>query len=370
MTILSPITNGLRKNSMDQPISIMAFPHRGNSYTECFYGALEIIGVKVVEGTFAGRWLLENLHGIEFVHLHWPSFFYNRPNPLRCLRQFALFVFFLALLRWRRISLVWTVHNLLPHDECVVPKLHWLVRQILVRASCLLPVHGRSAESIVLRAFPAARGRTVVIDHGHWIGYYPDTISRSEARKSLSLGEKCPVFLFMGTCKPYKNLEGLIDAFSRLPGAAKLVIAGRFQNPNYESAIRAAIATAPDRIRLHSGFVPDEDVQIFLRACDFVVMPYKEILTSGSAMLALSFGRPVVAPAIGFLKDVIEPGCGILYDTAERDGLPEAMGSAIVTKFDEAEIIAQAKSHDWKKSARIFAEALMSSCGHCTDRRD
>ena len=43
-------------------------------------------------------------------------------------------------------------------------------------------------------------------------------------------------------------------------------------------------------------FVPDGEVQHYLLAADAVVLPFKEILTSGSAMLALSFGRPVVAP--------------------------------------------------------------------------
>ena len=46
-------------------------------------------------------------------------------------------------------------------------------------------------------------------------------------------------------------------------------------------------------------YIPDAELQVWLRAADVVVLPFRDILTSGSAILALSFGRAVVAPALG-----------------------------------------------------------------------
>jgi glycosyltransferase involved in cell wall biosynthesis len=40
------------------------------------------------------------------------------------------------------------------------------------------------------------------------------------------------------------------------------------------------------------------------RAADLVVLPYRETLNSGTAMLALSFDRPVLAPALGALSEL------------------------------------------------------------------
>ncbi|MEZ4597387.1 MAG: glycosyltransferase [Chloroflexota bacterium] len=49
------------------------------------------------------------------------------------------------------------------------------------------------------------------------------------------------------------------------------------------------------------GNVPDDRMQVFLRAADVMVLPYRDVLTSGSAILAMTFGLPVVAPRIGCL---------------------------------------------------------------------
>jgi glycosyltransferase involved in cell wall biosynthesis len=225
-------------------------------------------------------------------------------------------------------------------------------------------IHGSSAEADVLREFPAIAGRTVLIQHGHWIGYYPNTVSCSAARSRLGLTEGEFVFLFVGLCKPYKNLEGLIRAFGRLPGNPVLVIAGKFQDATYEATIRTAVSHSGNRIVLHSGFVRHEDMQVYLRACNVLVTPYNEVLSSGSAILGLSFGRPVIAPAIGCLKDLIVEGCGFLYDPSRPEGLQDAMRAAMDLKFDEAHIMAEALKLDWRESAKIVVNSLASLCRH------
>lgn len=61
-------------------------------------------------------------------------------------------------------------------------------------------------------------------------------------------------------------------------------------------------------MHLHLDFIPKEKVQLFFRAADGVVLPYTEILNSGSALLALSFNRPVLVPekgAMGELQDQV-----------------------------------------------------------------
>jgi len=336
----------------------MAFHRRGNSYIDCFYPAVEALGVEVCEGEFSGRWLLKNLHNVDYIHIHWPSHFYNDPQRRKCLRNFALFLFLLTLARWRGVHLIWTIHNLYPHDRCVVQQLDPLTRRLLVKIGVRFFVHGSSAKAEVLREFPVLAGRVVQIDHGHWIGYYPNTMACSAARSRLGLAESEFVFLFIGLCKPYKNLEGLIRAFQELPGNPVLMIVGKFQDTTYEAAIRVAISRSRGRIILHSGFVRHEEMQVYLRACNVVATPYKEILSSGSAILALSFGRPVIAPAIGGLKDLIVEGCGFLYDPSQPEGLQDAMGAAMDARFDEAHIMARALKLDWRESAKILVNSL------------
>jgi beta-1,4-mannosyltransferase len=338
----------------------MAFHRRGNSYLDCFYPPIEALGVKVYEGEFSGRWLLKNLRGVDYIHIHWPSFFYNVPERRKCFRGFFLFLFFLTLARWRGARLIWTVHNLYPHDRCVVPQLDTLTRQLLIKRGSCFFVHGTSAKTEVLREFPAMEGRIVLIDHGHWVDYYPNEVPCSTARSRLGLPDSAFVFLFIGLCKPYKNLEGLISAFAKLPGNPVLVIAGKFQDAAYEAVIRRAVSELGDRVVLRSGFVRHEDMQVYFRACNVLVTPYHEVLSSGSAILGLSFGRPVIAPAIGALKDLITENSGILYDPSRSEGLLEAMRSAMDMKFDETQIRAEALKHDWGNTAKIVVNSLAS----------
>jgi glycosyltransferase involved in cell wall biosynthesis len=72
-------------------------------------------------------------------------------------------------------------------------------------------------------------------------------------------------------------------------------------------------------------FFPNEDFQIYLNACDVVTLPFTEVLTSGTAITALGFGKPVILPALGCLPELINDGAGILYDPRDSQNLGEAM---------------------------------------------
>jgi glycosyltransferase involved in cell wall biosynthesis len=345
-------------------VSIIAFPYRGSSYTECFYPAIEGLGAQVRAGVPAGRWLLKNLRNAHYIHIHWPSFLYGYPGRWRSIYGFATFVFMLLLARLRGIGLIWTIHNLYPHDRCIVPHLDIWARYLLVRLGTMFVVHGHAAAMAVAREFPSTCGRVVVIQHGHWIGYYADGIDRCAARTRLAIGNHERVFLFFGLCKPYKNLEALVETFAHFGEDATLVIAGAFQDPVYETRIRALVMQSGARILLHSsGYVPADEVQIYFKACDVVVAPYLDVLTSGTAMLALSFGRPFIGPASGFIREVIVNECGCLYDPAKPATLQEAMRKAMDMNWDESEIILHAKKHDWTQSARLFLTSLKTSRG-------
>ena len=71
------------------------------------------------------------------------------------------------------------------------------------------------------------------------------------------------------------------------------------------SAIREFLSLAGDpRIRLTLGHVPDDQVQVYLRAADLVALPFRDITNSGSALLALGFDRPVLVPDRGAMGEL------------------------------------------------------------------
>ena len=337
---------------------VIAVQRDAPAYDDCFYAALEGHGVRVIEGSLSGRWLATNVRAGDYVHLQFPSFCYSgAPTRLGLLFGFTRFVALLLLVRLRRGKLLWTAHNLMPHDATPFPYLDRLGRKIVIGLSDRVFVHGPSAARALAKQFPGVHPKLAVIHHGHWLDYYPRSQSRADARAKLGLPCDAHVFLFIGLCKPYKNLHGLIDTFRRRSGASLLLIAGKFARDGYRERI-AALADGEPRIRLYPRRIPDAELQTFLGACDCVVLPYLQTLTSGAAMLALSFGRPVVSVRRGSLQDVITDEVGILFDPSEPDGLERALQAAADRRFDEARILAHARRFTWTSAARAFVDAL------------
>ncbi len=105
--------------------------------------------------------------------------------------------------------------------------------------------------------------------------------------------------------RPYKGLEELLPAFRALPEAdVRLLLAGQPGSHAYLAAL-TDLAGGDPRIHLVPQYVPAEEVQVYLNAADFCVLPYRQITTSGAALLMFSFGLPVIAPGIGAFPNLI-----------------------------------------------------------------
>jgi glycosyltransferase involved in cell wall biosynthesis len=134
--------------------------------------------------------------------------------------------------------------------------------------------------------------------------------------------------------RPYKGVVELAEAFARVhEPAARLLIAGRALDDAYESRLRG-LATGDPRVRLALGFVPDDELQIYLRAADVVAAPFLEILTSGSVLLAMSYERAVIAPRRGCVAETLDDAGGLLYDPADPAGLEGALRAAMTADLD------------------------------------
>ena len=337
---------------------IVALPKSGHAYNELFYRAVESEGVQVVEGDFSGSWIWSNVKAGDALHLHWPSHSYETKGGQGAQLWSVLRWAALVLLgRYKGARIIWTAHNLLPHVPSNPPSVDVLARHLLIAVADLILVHGNSAAQTLVDRFPRVRGKLVLIPHGNWIGYYPATHCRETAQAALRVSSETFVFLFIGACARYKNLDGLVRSFLELGGDALLIVAGRFEDVSYYEEVLGLAKSSP-RIRLYPGFVPDSEVQKYLIACDAVVVPYREILTSGSAMLAFSFGRPVVSVSLGFLKDVVTPEVGMLFGPDEPDGLRRALMEIQVRHFDEEAILDHARHYTYEEAAKLFIKAL------------
>ena len=331
----------------------------GDSYTACFNAALLARGIEVLEASWSGKWLVASVRRGDVLHLHWPSFLYTVPgSKVATWRGLLRFTVLMSLMRARGARIVWTAHNLYPHDDGHA-LVHRVGRRIVVWLASRVYVHGPTAAAQVRRELRVPAARLVLVEHGNWIDFYPNTLTRELARQHLDIPSDVFVYLFVGLCKPYKNLEMLVRSHAALADASRLWIVGRFQTDDYRERVRQAAAQADtSRVTLVDAFVPAADLQLYLNACDAVVLPYRETLTSGAAMLALSFGRPVIGPSLGSLPEVVRDDCGVLYDPESAGGLVEAMREVQGRHFDPGRILGRAREFSWTRSADSFVKTM------------
>jgi glycosyltransferase involved in cell wall biosynthesis len=171
----------------------------------------------------------------------------------------------------------------------------------------------------------------LVIPIGNYIGLYGLPRDRAASRAALELPQEGPVLLCLGALRPYKNVEGLIDAFGMLSEAGRgtLLIAGAAKSPVYAAELLARARGVPG-VQVRATFVPDAELPTYLAAADFVVLPYRKLLTSAMLLCALSYARPVVAPAFGPVRELLSDGqAGFLFapgdDQALRGSLERAL---------------------------------------------
>lgn len=144
-------------------------------------------------------------------------------------------------------------------------------------------------------------------------------LSPGEARQRLGIPGKDRTILFFGNIAPYKGLEYLIEAFRQIMaggGEYRLIVAGNPKNcESYWGAIRDSLNRHAnrDRILQKIEFIPDAETEVYFKAADVVVLPYRHIFQSGVLSLGYSFGLPVIATDVGALReDIVEGKTGFV----------------------------------------------------------
>lgn len=288
------------------PASVNA---KSNPYNNLLYK--HMVGLGVIEYSHKAA-LLENY---DILHIHWPDGYINEKSLLKTLQRIILLSAVVMLAKLKGAKLVWTVHNLAPHDAFYPHLAGVFLKWFALQANGLIFLSRSSMETYRERYGLARRQVSAIVPHGHYRDIYPSAQARDSARKELGLPPDKEVFLFLGLIKPYKNVDRLVADFIALDNPeAVLVVAGAADDEMAQALFEQA--SGHENIRLFLNFIPDERLGLFYGAADLVVLPFRNILNSGSALLSLSYNRPIIAPALGSmmeLKETVGDGWVHLY---------------------------------------------------------
>jgi glycosyltransferase involved in cell wall biosynthesis len=316
---------------------ILALPREStNPYQELLYQEMRRRGARI---TYLGEltpshtlnllllpleMAIRRLGGARVVHLHWIYAFglyaSDRSRAVRLAAE-AWFTAWLWVLRLLDMRLVWTAHNVLPQAPAFADDIRG--RRRLVGACDLVIAHSKATLE-QLAALGIVARRSAVIPHGPFREPVESTWLRTPGD-----GQQTRQLLYFGKIRPYKGVDTLLDVFAALPPEtdAHLTVAGECSDSSHAVELSELASKSRGRVTLRLEWVSDEEVSRLLHLADAVVLPYRKITTSGSGLLALCHGRPLIVPDLPGLAEL--PDDAVVRYDGTAQGLSHALSGII-----------------------------------------
>jgi len=184
----------------------------------------------------------------------------------------------------------------------------------------------------------------------------PNThLTAAGARGRLGIHKGKRIILFFGRIRPSKGLEYLVVAFKQILARREdyqLIIAGWPDRcEKYWRAIQETIRedVQTGRVLLRADFIPDDETEVYFKAADVIVLPYRHIYQSGVLFLGHSFGLPVLAADVGSLKDdVVEGKTGFVFKPEDPSDL-----ASVIERYFASDLYANLASR--RREIRDYA---------------
>jgi glycosyltransferase involved in cell wall biosynthesis len=218
-----------------------------------------------------------------------------------------IYLAILLVLRFRKKKVVFTVHNVVPHEPSLIDR--FLTRAVFYFGDAFI-VHSRSNRDDLLR-YHGLPGEAVYKVHMPVHDMYEGNDKNGkEIRNELRIPSDARVILSFGNLREYKGIDCLIMALSivvrEIPNVHLLIVGqpwtnwDRYKKMIIDLDLRESISTVLE-------YVPMSSVKNYFSAADLVVLPYKRFdAQSGVGNIALAFGLPLVVTRVGGLPDLVK----------------------------------------------------------------
>ncbi len=312
----------------------------------------------------------------DFVHIQWPESIYRKKSFLNNKETMDLIQNRLAWYSENKIPIVYTVHNMLPHEK--PNSFDRDVFSLILSNSGIIVHHGKSSIEMVKKEFPECKEKNhIITPHGpHRFIKYDSFI----ARKEYKLPKNKYIILNFGRQVGYKGgpfskkvfrawnnpntYFFTIGKISKYSGGDGLYFKLRtFLKKQKEEKLSLIDGKFRKREKLIFRTVREDEVSKVMAATDIVFLGHQSGLNSGILPLAASYGKPVVFPDIGNFEDQVKGFS--YYDKYDNSNLLSAK-SAIErmyerirkstpgnTTFDNKNWL---KHNSWEKHVDIILE--------------
>ncbi len=359
------MTNGNLSDISNKKLTVVAFPAfknaPSNPYTAMLYSEINKNGIDVIE--FSRKELKHS--GCDIFHLHWPEVLLKKNSLISMIQSSRKSLSLFDRARKRCVKIIWTIHNLKAHEQHYSFMEDRFLKGVAKRLDGII-AHSKSSLQLARKNWPfLSEVPSFVIPHGHYRDAYPNSMNCGEARAKLNIPESAFVVTYVGLIRPYKNVPRLIRAVRELERPDTILfVAGKPQEPEYEQVVRS-VAEGSGSVRFFLNRIEDDELQLFLNAANLVVLPFKNILNSGSALLGLSFDRPVLVPRLGAMAELQSSVGSNWLRTYEGELTPKVLQEAIAWALHQnRERRAPLDDLNWSSIARQTIAAYRTVTGN------
>lgn len=266
-------------------------PNADNPYQTLFYSGFNRT---IVAPAAAEKFLRYQILGIsKLLHVHWDEDFLRKKDPQQARNVRNSLIEF----KQKNGKVIWTVHNQMPHEiDSAEEREHFLSnRAFMCEMADAIHVHSEYAKQYLLNTFAVQEEKIAVIPHPSYVEWYcPENFQRTFREKK--------VFLLFGNIRKYKGFDLIIEAFSKVQLTSCIE---HFHIAGYGAdAVDYEVVNGIE-IKRSGGYVDDDIVPGLFSSADFAIFGFSSILTSGSLMLALTFGLPPIAPAHPSIRELL-----------------------------------------------------------------
>jgi glycosyltransferase involved in cell wall biosynthesis len=209
-------------------------------------------------------------------------------------------------------------HNLQDHEAGLAER--FLAVGALSAADAFV-VHNHADGAELDRRFPARPVAVVPLP-----ALAHASSDRDLARRALGIEGR--LVLFLGLIRPYKGVDVLLRAAPQIvaeTGASIAIVGEVFDDARHLAKLWES-SPVRERILWKDEYVSEEEMALWLGACDLLALPYRRISSSAIAARGIGARRPIAAAALGGLREVVEPGVtGELFDAGDENGLAHAV---------------------------------------------
>ena len=217
--------------------------------------------------------------------------------------------FELWFLRWVRqlgCKIVYTVHNVLPHDNGERYRaLYAQVYRLVDHFIC----HDPHAKAALAAEFQVPPDTVSIIPHGPLFSPGRECTPH-QARAKTGLSPDACIVLWQGIIRPYKGISFLLKAWKAARQAglqATLVIVGTGEKDVVEAVAEEVQALdIASSVCLDFRFVSVEMLEAYHLAADILVYPYTAITTSGALMTGMGYGKAMIASALPAFEEMLQ----------------------------------------------------------------